>query len=67
VKAAEVAGARLTGHRCSDVMLMAVDGGHEVLGVLSARGRVLWTVSFGLDQATGGSRSRHADPARFCV
>ncbi|HTW19377.1 MAG TPA: hypothetical protein VME70_04080 [Mycobacteriales bacterium] len=78
------AGARLTGHSCSDIALIAqtappveeIAGGgwrnaastpHGEAAVLSARGARLWTVTYAMKQATGGTLTVYKRPKHYCV
>jgi len=66
IQAAWVNGLRVSAHSCSDISLATNSGTHEVLGVLSARGRWLWRVRFTQSQPTGGMLIRSPPPKRFC-
>jgi hypothetical protein len=63
----DVAGARVSGADCSDLTIGAVNGASNKLGVLSARGAPLWTVSYSATQATGGARHHYKRPKHLCV
>jgi hypothetical protein len=67
VQDAFVGGLRVTGHSCSDLSMSVSTATTNVVGVLSARGHRLWTVTYASAQAVGGTRTRFRNPARFCV
>jgi hypothetical protein len=62
---ASVAGLRVTGHHCSDLALNS-DGSSGVVGVLTARGKLLWSVRFGAGQPVGGTVHRHKRK-HYCI
>jgi hypothetical protein len=61
-------GLRVTGHSCSDVSLATTRAnGQDTLGVLTARGKRLWSINFSATQATGGELVRYPKPKHYCV
>jgi hypothetical protein len=66
MKHAETGGIRVSGHACSDQALDAQSATRGILGILTATGRPLWTVSFGAKMATGGRVTAHK-PKSYCV
>jgi outer membrane protein assembly factor BamB len=66
-QAAVVRGLRVTGHRCSDLSMSVTSPTDNTVGLLSARGQRLWTVTYSSSQAVGGTLNGFPSPARFCV
>jgi hypothetical protein len=60
-----VTGLRVTGHHCSDLALNS-DGNSATVGVLTARGTLLWSVHFNKAQPVGGTVHRHKRK-HYCV
>jgi hypothetical protein len=67
VEGAVVTGMRVSGNSCSDIALTTIAGTTNTVGVLSARGTVLWSVTFNSSQPTGGTLAHHKAPKHFCV
>jgi len=66
MKHAETGGIRVSGHACSDQALDTQSSTRGILGILTATGQPLWTVSFGATMATGGKVTVHK-PKHYCV
>jgi hypothetical protein len=60
-------GARVTGHRCSDVLLSAASRHKQVVAVLTARGTPLWSLRFDTNALAGGTLSHHKAPKHYCL
>jgi hypothetical protein len=60
-----VTGLRVTGHHCSDLALNSA-GNPGVVGMLTARGGLLWSVHFGPGKPVGGTVHRH-NRRHYCV
>jgi hypothetical protein len=79
--AAWATGLRVSGHSCSDIALVArtkpppptaiasaaATPQREESAILTARGARLWTVTYPIKDATGGTLVQHKRPKHFCV
>lgn len=67
IDAAWVTGLRVSGQACSDISFSTLKGSQNILGVLSARGAWLWSLSFTATQSTGGTLRHYKKPKHYCV